>query len=333
MEARRIELEVYYNGTRKLAPYITDCTYTDNSDKTDDISITLADREGKWTKEWFPESGDTLSVKVLAKDWKKQGDNRTIDLGVFEVDQVIFSESVTINGVSVPITSTIRTEKKDKAWEKINLKSIASGIAKKAKLKLVYESQYVPYYKRKDQDDESDLEFLEGLCKEDGMCVKITNKQLIIFDEYKYDMAETKIDIVKGKSNIESYSFTRNAKNIYKACEIKFHNSKKDKTYRAYYEAKDITAQKNVLRLKEDTSEAFDEKTLVRKAKAKLREKNKNEWKASFSLFGDFIYFTGSNVNIKGFNKFDGKYNIESATYNFCGGFTTDLELRRCLEY
>lgn len=332
--ARRVELEIFYNKKRPLAPYLIGCTYTDNSDKTDDISITLADRDGKWTGSWFPDSGDKITVKVLLKNWKAQGDNRELDLGEFEVCQVIFSETVTINCVSVPITATIRTEKKDKAWEKINLKSIASDIAKKAGLKLVYESAYIPYYKRKDQDYESDLEFIEGLCKEDGMCVKIANKQLIIFDEYKYDTEEAKLTIIKGKSNIEGVpSFTRNAKNIYKACEIKFHNSKKDKTYKAYYATEKVTAQSNVLRLKEDTSEVYDDKTLVRKAKAKLREKNKNEWKASFTMMGDIIYFTGSNINIKGYNKFDGKYNIESATYNLCGGFTVDLDLRKCLEY
>ncbi len=273
---RRTEVEVIYNGKRNISPYLMSLSYTDNSDKTDDISLVLADRERRWSGAWFPKGGDTLTVKIKVKDWLREGDDRELDLGAFEVDQVVQSGTVTVNAVSVPIKATIRTEKKDKAWENINLKSITKDIADKAGLKLVYESDYVPRYARKDQEKQSDLEFIEELCKEDGMCVKVANKQLIIFDEYKYDLAEPTVTIAKGKSNIIGEpSLSLNAKNIYKACEIKYYNSDTDKTSVAYFSTEDVVTQSNTLKLNEEINETLSESVLVRKAKSRLREQNK----------------------------------------------------------
>lgn len=334
MDARRVELEILYNNKHDIAPYVGSFSFTDNSDKTDDISITLADRDKKWLNEWFVESGDTLNVKIKLKNWKKQGDNRELNLGKFEVDQVTYSETVTINAVSAPITSSIRSVKKTKAWEKVRLKKIVSDIAKKSKLKVVYESNYNPYYKRKDQDEQSDLEFIEELCKDDGLCVKVSNEQLVVFEEYKFDAAKPKYTFTKDKSNIVGTpSFSRNAKNIYKACEIKYHNEDKDKTYRAYYETKDVFANDNTLRFKEECSEVFDATTLKHKARSRLREQNKNEWKLSISLVGDIAFSTGDNFMLVGYGKFDGKYNIESINHSIGGGYTVDISARKCLDY
>ncbi len=339
MDSRRAKAEIKYVSVtnkkeRDISGYVLSMNYTDNSDKTDDISIELEDRANLWEGDWFPESGDLIIAKIKIMDWTKEGDNRELSLGTFEVDQFNKGQTVTLNGVSVPITSNIRSEPKDKAWENINLKSIANDMSKNAGLTLVYESEYIPYYKRKDQSDESDLSFLEGLCKEDGMCVKISDKQLIIFDESTYDKAETNITLKVGTSDIiGNPNFSRSAKNIYKACEIKYHNSDKDTIYRAYFEDDTVTAQSSILRLKESTSETLDETTLKRKAQSRLREQNKKEWKARMTVVGDLIYFTSSNVMIKGNQKFDGKYNIESATYSVGKGFTVDLELRKCLNY
>lgn len=333
-KARRVELEILYNNERDLSKYIQSVSFTDNSDKTDDISITLADRDDKWLNEWFVESGDTLSCKIKLKDWDKNSSVKELNLGLFEVDQVTFSDTITINAVSSPITSSIRSEKKVKAWEKISLKSIASDISVRSNLSLIYESDYNPFYGRKDQDKQSDLEFIEELCVDDGLCMKVTDGKLIIFEEYKYDMKEASYTITKDKSDIIGRpSFSRNAKNIYKACEIKYYNSTLDKTFIAYYETSSVTSNSNVLRFDEDTSDEFDEEKLNRKARGRLREQNRAEWTANISLVGDVTYFTGDNFNLVGYGKFDGKYNIESINYSIGSGFLVDINARKCLDY
>ncbi len=44
MNARRVETYVTYKGI-DITNYIIDFNYTDNSDQTDDISVTLSDRD------------------------------------------------------------------------------------------------------------------------------------------------------------------------------------------------------------------------------------------------------------------------------------------------
>ncbi len=332
MEARRVELKVFYNGVINLAPFVTVFSYTDNSDKTDDISISLADRDDLWISDYFPETGATLNVIIKVINWNFENDNRELDLGKFEIDQVTFSDTITINAVSVPITSSIRSEKKNKGWENISLSSICAKISSSAGLVLNFDTDINPYYDRKDQSNISDLEFIEGLCKSDGLCLKVSNSNLIVYEEAKYDIIDSAITITRGKSNIIGMpSFQRNAKNIYKACEITYFDSNTDKSYRGYFEVSAHTG--HILKLQEQFNGKSDDVNLDRKAKARLREQNKNEWKLSFTMVGDIIYFAGMNVDIVGWKKFDGKYHIESVSHSYgSGGYSVGIECRKCLD-
>ncbi len=334
MKARRVELEVLYNDEINLSPFILDFSYTDNTDKTDDISITLDDREDLWIGDWFPDSGATLNVIFKVFDWNSENDNREFNLGKFEIDQVTYADTIQIGAVSVPITSSIRSEPKNKGWENVRLSKICKDISANAKLGLVFDTDFDPLYDRKDQTDVSDLQFIEDLCKSDGLCMKVTDGKLIIYDESKYDIIDSVTTITKGESDIIGRpSFQRNAKNIYNACEINYYDSESDKNYRGYFEEPNGVHSGHILRIKEEFNSKEDDINLDRKAKARLREQNKNEWKASLTLKGDIIYFAGVNIDIVGWKKFDGKYHVESVTHsNGSGGYTVGLECRKCLE-
>lgn len=333
MKARRVKTKVILNSEKNLTDYIIDFSYTDNSDQTDDISITLDDRSELWSNDWFPESGDYIDVIIQVFDWNKQGDNRELNLGRFEIDQVTYSQTVTINAVSVPITSSIRSEKKNKGWENVKLSSICKDISSNAKLELVYDTDIDPIYDRKDQSDQSDLEFIEDLCKSDGLCLKVSDSKLIIYDESKYDVVASALTITKGDDDIYGNpSFTRNAKNIYNACEITYYDSDTDKTYKGYFAEPNGVHTGHILRLQEDFNGTSDDINLDRKAKARLREQNKDEWKVSLSLKGDVFYFAGMNIDIVGWKKFDGKYHVESVSHSIgSGGYVVSLECRKCL--
>ena len=69
-------------------------------------------------------------------------------------------------------------------------------------------------------------------------------------------------------------------------------------------------------------------------AKKRLRQKNKNEFKASFNLSGDTRLVAGVTVETSGYGAFDGKYIIETATHTISksGGYKTDISLRKVLE-
>lgn len=331
--SRRVKTAVKFNG-RVVSQHVTDFTYTDNSDKTDDVSVTLEDREERWSNEWFPETGDTLNCALEVFDWNGPGDNRKMKYGNFEIDNVDFADVVTMNGVAVPITSNARSEKKSRAWKKIYLSKISGDISKSAGLTLIYETDIDPFYDQADQNDKSDLDFLEELCKSDGLCMKVTDGQLIIFEESKYDAMPAAIKIRRGSSDILGRpKFKRNAKNIYTSCEITYFDSKTDKTYKGFFQAPKVGKVGQKLKLRENYNSKNDDINLDRKAKARLREQNKNEWTASITMKGDIRYMAGINVEIIGWHKFDGKYHVTACSHKVSGsGYTCSLTLRRCLE-
>lgn len=332
--ARRATANLTMAG-HDITRYLIDISYTDNYDKTDDIAITLSDREGRFLDEWFPEIGDIITAEIEVFDWNSQMDDRTIDLGSFEVDNPRFSDTFSVGGVAVPITSSARSEKKNRAWTEINLSGIASDIAGTAGISLVYDTEVDPFYDQADQNDKSDLDFLEELCKSDGLCMKVTKGQLIVYEESKYEAKQSVKTITKGDDNIIDFPrFIRDAKDIYKACKIQYYCPITDETYTGYFEAPHAPEVGHTLKLIENYNSKSDDKNLDRKAKARLREENKYEWTCNITLKGDIIYFTGTNLNLKGWGKFDGKYHINTATHsiNNGGGYTVALSLHRCLD-
>lgn len=334
MKSRRCKVKVNFRGA-DISEYVESFTYSDNIDFTDDISVVLSDRERLWSNDFFPETGDILTAEIQVINWNGMNDNRSIKLGSFEVDNVTYNVAkLTLNAVAVPIFSSIRDEKNYKTWENVNLSVIAGDTAKKAGLSLVFESDINPRYDKSEQNNDSDLHYLENLCKGEGLAVKISGKQLIVFDEAKYDTFEPVCTLEVGKAYFYGYpSFKRNAKNIYGGCEIKYFDSKTDKTYTGVFNAPGMEKINKVLKLRERFNSETDDINYDRKAKARLREQNKKEWTASVKLKGDIIYFAGTNVNLKGFYKFDGKYNITSCSHSVSrSGYTVNLNLRKCLE-
>jgi len=330
-DARRARANVRYRGR---IHHVMDFSYTDNYDKTDDMSVQFSDRDERWLNEWFPDTGETLDVEIEVLNWNSRGDNRTLSLGTFEIDNPRHSSTMSMNGVAAPVTSSARSEKKNRSWKKISLSGIAGDISGTAGLALVYDTDVDPFYDVADQNDKSDLEFLEELCKSDGLCMKVTNCQLIVFEEAKYEAEPAVVTIEKGRTNIiGDPDFNRNAKDIYKACEISYFCPKTDETYIGYFAVPNAPDVGHTLRLRGNYNAESDDINLDRKARARAREKNKYEWTCRITLNGDITYFTGTNVEFVGWGRFDGKYHIDVVAYsNSSSGFDVTLTLHRCLE-
>jgi phage protein D len=75
----------------------------------------------------------------------------------------------------------------DAHWENTTLQGIASQICSKNNVKLNYTAPQNPTYATKDQVQESDIAFLSGLCKSEGLILKSTNGTMTIADEKQMD--------------------------------------------------------------------------------------------------------------------------------------------------
>lgn len=339
--ARRTIIAVKIDGvdiSTDMNNYLLQMTYTDHEeDKTDDLQISLDDREGVWLGNWLPDGeakGAELSAVIIQKNWESDGKDRVLDCGLFQIDSLDGSgppAQASIKATSLPYSSGIRGEKKTKAWEKIKLSAIANEIAKKNGMKCMFESSFDPLYDRREQIQLSDIVFLQGLCKDAGIALKVSANIIVLFDEADYEGKPAIRKIQRGASDIKSYRFATSMSDAqYSKCHVTYTDPQSGQTIDYTYTPKDANPEAPVLEINEKVKDREEARQLAMK---RLRQKNKSEFSADFTLVGDVRLVAGVTVEVVGYGIFDGKYIIETATHGVtASGYTLQVKLRRVLE-
>jgi len=347
MEAKRATAAILYDSkdiSSELANFLKSLDYTDNlSGEADTLDLTLEDRQGLWQSDWFPEKGATLEATIGTRNWDSTfAPADTLKLGKFEIDELTSSgypSEVQIRSVSVPENNQLRGVERTRSWEKAELKTICNDVATGAEMELVFDTEQNPTIERAEQTEQSDLSFLLALTKDQGLALKIHDKKVVIFDEAKYEEAEAAITIVKPRTsflpsagqefiaNVLGYSLSNRTRDIYKACHVKYQQSKTKKVIEATFTDPDKKEGKT-LEIKEQVETIADAERL---AKKRLREKNQNEWTGSFTVAGNLKLVASTVINLKGFGVYDGKYIIVRANHKLGNGFQTSVDVRRCL--
>nr|DAW28010.1 MAG TPA: tail protein [Caudoviricetes sp.] len=346
MEARRCLVMVSYNGkdiSADLQQYLKSVSYTDNmSGEADDLQLTLEDKAGLWQSAWMPEKGATLDVSVKLINWQSIGE-QVVRFGLFEIDEITSSgmpSEVQIKAISVPDNNNLRGVERTRSWEKAELKRIANDIAGGAGLELYYDvKDYNPVIDRAEQSEQSDLSFLYQLCVDHGLALKICNNQLVIFDEADYEAADAVAQLPKpgtiaadaGLKSLDllmSYSLSSKVRDVYKACHVKYQEGKDKQKIEATFAAPGKTTGKT-LEVNEQVTSIADAERL---AKKKLREKNSAEISGTFTFVGYPELAAAVNIMLSGFGVFDGKYIIIKAQHDIGSGYTTRIDVRRCLD-
>lgn len=332
MQARAAYVKIKYNNkdvSTDLAPYLESFVFTDNSDsQVDDITITVDDINGNWANGWYPTKGDTIEASIVVENWAKENDNRNLLCGTFEIDEITLSgmpRRVEIKAVATPDTG-IKAEKRTKVWQKVTLSQIANDAAIRAGLKLFYDAPRVDL-DRREQFDMTDLMFLREICKENSFSIKITDKQLIIFDEAAYESKPAEYTI-KYSDDIGSFKFTSTSTDVYSSAQVVYHSPKSKKDHNFIYLIKGVKRGKRLVIHQRASSKAVAEKI----AKAELRKANKNEVTADLTVTGDPKLQAAINVNLTGFGTaFDGKYFIRKCTHSLTNGYGVSLELHKAI--
>lgn len=326
--------KITYNSkdiSKDIANFLLSLSYTDPmNNKADDISITVEDSLKLWCGDWFPEKGAQLEVSIISKlDTKEE----EYPLGKFEVDEIEFAgmpSTANIKAVSIPDSTALRGVEKNRAWEKFTLSKIAQDIATTTGMQLVYSADNDPMIERAEMSEQSYLSFLQKLCDDNGMALKISNMNIAIFEEYKYEQEEAKISIDFSflQERIKSYNFRTKIRDVYKSCHVKYEDSSTKEVYEATFTAPDKQEGQTLEVNKQVTSIAEAE----RLAKQELRNKNKDETTAEIELETAVFYYAAQTVNIKNKGHFDGKYIITQVNYDISSGMKVRLSLRKCLD-
>lgn len=349
MLAKRVSANITYDSkdiSAELGTFLKGLNYTDNfSGEADSLDLTLEDRQGIWQSDWFPDKGAQLDVTLNTLNWETLSEGaKQLKLGLFEIDEITsngYPSEVQIRSVSVPADNQLRGVERTRSWEKAELKTICNDVASGAGMELVFDTEQNPKIDRTEQTEQSDLSFLLALVRDQGLALKIHDNKVVIFDEAKYEEAEAQLTIVKPRTtflpedgqayviNVLGYSLTNKTRDIYKACHVKYQQSKTKKVIEATFtdsDKKDLPGK--TLEIKEQVESVADAERL---AKKRLREKNCEEWTGSFTVVGNLTLVASSTINLKGFGKFDGKYIIVKATHSVSNGYQTGIEVRRCL--
>jgi Phage protein D len=337
MIARNTSLDITYEGkniTEDLRPHLKGWTYTDNlSGQSDDLQITLEDRDHLWMGAWYPDHGAKLKATMKRTNWTAEQTTKEHPLGMFEIDEIENSyppSEVTIKALSVFQSTALKGETKNRSWEKTKLSVIANDVAGGAGMELYYDVENDPEYERKEQTEEEDLPFLQGLCNEAGLALKVSDAQIIIFDESKYEQEDPVATIDFKEFQIKKFRGRGTINDTYRSVRISHHSPKGRVNQEYAYTPPSPPPTGRVLVIRERFDSLAEAE---RKAKKALRDKNSKAWSVSLTILEDVPLAASQNITLKKFGKYDGKWIITQATHGQSNsGDETSLQLRRCLE-
>lgn len=312
MEARRVELEVFYKG-HNISQYINSdlisCSFADTQNIADDINIVLQDKERKWLKEWAPVTGDTITAKIKIFNWNKENETILHNIGTFTIDEPEYSISpkkLSLKAISIPANTSFKDTPNTKIWKKATISKIGQTIANNSGLQLVFDSAFNPIITDKEQTEKSDFQFLQELVQEYGLILKIYNNKIVIFSEEEYEKKASKLTITEDMLISGTLKTTLNDSG-YDGAVLK-HKKNDGSLIRAeFYPYGKIKKHNKILNL----NDAVDNYTeALRIVKAKLREKNRLQYTMSFVISAIPGLYMGDCYEFKNAGNFSGKYII-----------------------
>lgn len=341
--ARRTKLAVSWEQraiARDLAPHLVGLTYVDNlTGAADELALELEDREDLWSTDWRPEYGDKAVARIEAQGWFGYGQKvNQLRLGTFTHDKIVLSGAprrVSLQCISAPIGSALRRRKRTHAWRSVDLKQIADDIAKRAGLTLDFDGAPGSKYKSAVQNDKSDLEFLEQLCKEVGRTLKVTESTIAIYVEEKLDSAPAAGEIdLRGGNVLVPWSFEGSDSGRYGSCTVTFLDPRTGKKIKGQFPPDGVTVpgldpNGQTLELTMAVSDAAE---ALERAKAHLRNANRFANQGKLTTIGDPGLVAGVTFDLTNAGGLSGKYIITKAEHRVGSGYVCALDVRRCVE-
>lgn len=314
-KARRKYLSVIYNGVeiwKDLSEYIQNFSYVDSLDESDTISITLSDRDLKWSRTWLPEKGDVISPSIILENWNEEGEKMTVPCGTFLVDDFSFSAPpfvCTINGVSAPVNTCFKETENTKTWEAATVRLIAGEIAGKYGLELVYESNEEIQVVKTEQDKQADSDFLKSICEKYGMGLKVYSNKLVIWDLKQY-FERIPVFTIQPEM-VSKWSYNSTMQGVYTGIKVSYLNPSNSKTIDVMVGTEE--------RLYKTNQKADNEADAKRIGESALRNANRKERKMSITVPPKMSLYATANVQLSGFGDLDGRYFIEKVSHSLSG--------------
>lgn len=327
-KGRKTGISVSYNGknlTKKLKGYIEEFSYTDvASGECDSIEMTLNNRDRRFMNKNKPYKGDKISASISIHNWQKNGQTKSCKCGRFVLDDLSFTEpplTCNIGAVSMPVKGEFKSRKRTKTYKNVTLREIAKTIANRAGIALHYSADRI-HIKEIEQSKTSDSEFLQSLCEEYGLGLKIYRGKIVIFDEEDYEKKAPACTL-RRKKDIVTWTWNTTLQGTYTGAKVTYTDSDDNKTHHVTVGKKGRLLDVNVT--------AFSKKDAGLKAKAKLANENKKQTTMTLTIFPNPKIIATSTIRISGLYKLSGKYYVDKVTHtvNRSGGYLMMLEVHK----
>lgn len=299
---------------------------------SDEIEITLADIDGKWQSNFYPEKKTRLEVEFGY-------DDNLLKCGVFYITGISASglpDVVTIRGLATSPNQNVRTIKTQTHRNK-TLRQLAESVAQEHGWQIIGNIANMQIYKVT-QKEQTDLAFLARIAREFGYVFSVRDNKMIF--ESLYNLATKGSVRVYDKSDLIDYSWDDAMIQQYKSVQVIYHSAKDNKTVKkeADKDSKLPNGQ-DAGGVNKNTSNdtlvvyvrAENEEQAQAKANAILFKNNTQGQTGTFNFYGDYLLVCGSNIDLHGFGVLSGTWLIKQSTHIFdrTKGYTTSIDALR----
>lgn len=201
-------LRVYVNDkdiTSSIS--VASCYYEMHAEgEADSLIITFADTQKQWAN-WKPSAqGDTVRITDGA-----------VDSGKMYIDALKPENGkYKLKAFSVPKTAY---SKKSRSFEKINLQQIAGKIAKEHSLLTHFYDVPETNFAYVQQKGQSDLAFLNQLCKQRGVSFLVYDGALCLYSEKHIETSEASKTLSPGRN--DDFTLTDDKQAAWASCELR----------------------------------------------------------------------------------------------------------------
>jgi len=274
--------------------------------QADSLEIRFSDTQKLWSS-WRPEKNQRIE---LSRDGFKSG-----IMYVDSWEQV--PGYFILQALSVPQEAKTAYYR---SWEDVQFLELVQEIAGRYKLDLHTQGIQNYLYKRVEQKNQTDIQFLSGRCKLEGYALKITNNTLVIFNESAMEKEPPAAVLDSGDFDGE-YQFWDNSIGVFSACQIIYGSVKA--------ETKDMTLYGPVRKITDIPVSSIGE--AQRFSAGILRSLNKSHAGGSCRIRFNPGIAAGNMIEIQNIGLADGKYYCEKVVHNLVAE-RTKLYLRRPME-
>lgn len=307
-----------------MAEYEEGFSYVDAATgQSDTMSLKVCNKDLRWANKWLPKKGDKMVAKIKVYSWDTAGKEKTFTCGKFCCDDLTFSGPTlicNIGGVSVPEGQAFRSTQRNKTWKKVTIQEIARKIAKRYSLKLHYEAKKI-YIADMEQKKQTDCEFLNKLCEDYGLYIKVYYGKIIIYD---IDTYESKKAVATFSINdFEPWSYNTTLTGTYTGATITYTKGDSDNELTLT-----VGSGKRILNINEKVDSLSDAQI---KACARVNKENRSAVTMSATIKANLKVVAGVCIQVKDAYNLNGKYFVDKVTHKIEaeGAYTMDLELHK----